>query len=179
MANEAPRKVVIIGNIAGGKTRLSRKLSTLHSLPLTHIDSIQFLPGMQMRPLADTRTALNSVTSQDAWIVDGFGPLDLLEKRFALADKIVFIDLPLWRHYWWAIKRQFFINLFTRRSELPEGCNEMTWAHTQKLFKTLRQVDTKMLPELRRILNRETNKPKTLFIRTVQEWNHLYSKGLL
>lgn len=177
MTGEAPKKVVIIGNIAGGKTRLSRRLSSLHSLPLTHIDSLQFLPGMQMRPLAETRSAVNDVTSQDTWLIDGFGPLDILEKRFALADQIVFIDFPIWRHYWWTCKR-LVSNLWTRRSELPDGCDERDWNHIKKIFKTLRQVDSKMLPELRRILNRDTNKSKTIFVHTMSEWNQLYSAGL-
>ena len=177
MNKEAPLKVVVIGNIAGGKTRMSRRLAELHGLPLTHIDSIQFLPGMVMRPLPETREALNAVTSQEKWLVDGFGPLDILEKRFALADRIVFIDLPLWRHYWWTIKRQIS-NLWSRRAELPEGCDERDWEHTKKIFKTLRQIDSKMLTELRRILNRDTNKSKTIFIHNLQQWNDLYSAGL-
>jgi adenylate kinase family enzyme len=178
MNNEAPLKVVVIGNIAGGKTRMSRRLAELHNLPLIHIDSIQFLPGMAIRPLAETRDALNTVTAQEKWLIDGFGPLDILEKRFALADRIVFIDLPLWRHQWWTIKRQIS-NLWSRRSELPEGCDERDWEHTKKIFKTLRQVDSKMLPELRRILNRDTNKPKTIFIHNLGDWNALYSAGLI
>lgn len=178
MNSEAPQKVVVIGNIAGGKTRMSRRLAELHQLPLTHIDSFQFLPGMVIRPLPETRDFLNAITAQDKWLVDGFGPLDILEKRFALADQIVFIDLPLWRHQWWTIKRQIS-NLWSRRPELPKDCNERDWEHTKKIFKTLRQVDSKMLPELRRILNRDTNKYKTIFIQDLDQWNRLYSAGLI
>lgn len=34
------------------------------------------------------------------------GPSDLMEARFAAADTIIFVDLPLYVHYWWTIKRQ-------------------------------------------------------------------------
>ena len=178
MNSEAPQKIAVIGNIAGGKTRMSRRLAELHQLPLTHIDSIQFLPGMVIRPLPETREAINTITAQDKWLVDGFGPLDILEKRFALAERIVFIDLPLRRHQWWTIKR-LITNLWSPRSELPDGCDERDWEHTKKIFKTLRQVDEKMLPELRRILNRDANKSKTIFIHNLAQWNDLYSHGLV
>jgi hypothetical protein len=171
------QRIVVIGNVAAGKTRLSQSLARIHDLPLTHIDSIQFLPGMKIRPLDETRKALNEITAQEKWLIDGYGPLDILEKRFALADRIVFIDFPLWRHYWWVTKRQI-TNLWSPRKELPTGCNELTFEHTQKLFKTLKQVHTKMRPELVRILNRDNMKSKTLTIHTLKEWNQVFREGI-
>lgn len=171
------QRIVIIGNLAGGKTRLSRSLAQRYQLPLLHIDSIQFLPGMKIRAQAETKAAIEKVTQQEKWIVDGFGPLDILEKRFASADSIVMIDFPLWRHYWWCAKRQVS-NLWSRRQELPEDCSEISWDHTRKLLKTLKQIHTKMRPELLRILDRPENKNKTILIRTLQEWKNLDLQGL-
>lgn len=142
-----------------------------------HIDSIQFLPGMKIRPHAETKQAIENVTQQEKWLIDGFGPLEILEKRFALADVIVMIDLPLWRHYWWCSKRQIS-NLWTRREELPPDCSEVSWSHTLKQYKTLKQIHTKMRPELLRILNRPSNKNKTIFVRTLQDWQRLDQEGL-
>lgn len=172
------QKIAVIGNIAGGKTRLCQSFANRYGLPLTHIDSIQFLPGMKMRPLNETRQALNQITPQEKWIIDGFGPLDLLEPRLKLADKIVFVDFPLWRHYWWLTKRQFQ-NLWSTRPELPLGCHERSWEHTKKLYKTIHQIHTKMRPEMLRILERPHYKNKTHIIRTVSGWNHIYQKGLI
>lgn len=171
------QKIAVIGNIAGVKTQLSKRLAELHKLPLTHIDTLQFLPGMIIRPHNETKEILNGITdNQEKWLIEGFGPLDILEKRLRLADRIVFIDLPLWRHYWWCTKRQVK-NLWSPRKELPEGCNELTLNHTKKLFKTLWQIHTKMRPELTRILNREYLKDKVLFVRTMKEWNKIHKTG--
>lgn len=177
MKNEV-LKIAVIGNIAGGKTRLSKRLSHLHDLPVTHIDTLQFLPGMLIRPHSETKEILNQITqNHDRWLIDGFGPLDILEKRLQLADRVVFIDLPIWKHYWWCAKRQA-TNFWSPRSELPTGCNELTFSHTKKLFKTLWQIHTKMRPELIRILNRKNLITKVVFIRTTREWNHIYKSGI-
>jgi hypothetical protein len=47
---------------------------------------------MKMRPLLETREALLAATAQDKWLVDGYGPLDLIEKRFQAADVVVYVD---------------------------------------------------------------------------------------
>lgn len=170
-------KIAVVGNIAGGKSRLSRALSRIYNLPLTHVDSVQFLPGMKIRPMNETRLELLGITNQERWIIDGYGPLDLIEKRFQAADRVVFVDFPIWRHYWWCSKRQVS-NLWSRREELPEGCSELTWEHTVKLYKTLWQMHTKMRPELLRIFARDNLKNKMVFVRTLSEWKEISRNGL-
>lgn len=169
---------MVVGNIAGGKTRLSRKLAHLHGLPLTHVDQLQFLPGMKIRPLPETRKTLLEITAQEAWLIDGYGPLDLLEKRFQAADRVVFIDFPLWRHLWWLSKRQGAALLGFSRRELPEGCSERSWAHTRKLYQTLWRMHRQMRPELLRIFAREPLKHKMVFIRDLRAWKKLSQEGL-
>ena len=100
------KKVAVIGNAGGGKTALSRRLAQHYNLPLIHVDSIQFVPGMKMRPYKESISILLEREAQDKWIIDGYGPLDIIEKRFLKADHVIFIDFPLWRHYWWCTKRQ-------------------------------------------------------------------------
>ncbi len=176
MTKESIFKITVVGNAGGGKTLLSRQLSKIHDLPLIHVDAVQFQPGMKIRPQDETRKILLDFTNQEKWIVDGYGPLDLIEKRFLLAERIVFVDFPIWRHFWWCSKRQFQ-NLWTRRIELPENCNEATWEHTRKLFKTLWQVHTKMRPELLRIFQRDLLKAKLIHIRNLKQWKQLYLNG--
>lgn len=177
MIPEPISKITIVGNAGGGKTLLSRKLSKIHDLPVIHVDAVQFQPGMKIRPQDETRNILLEFTNQEKWIVDGYGPLDLIEKRFQLTDRIVFVDFPIWRHFWWCSKRQIQ-SLWTRRSELPENCNEATWAHTRKLFKTLWQVHTKMRPELLRIFQREQFKNKVIYIQNMKQWNQFFQDGI-
>jgi len=56
---------------------------------------------------------LDEVLRQDNWIIDGFGTWDFIEKEFLRATAIIFLDLPLFRHYLWVAKREFF-KFFTR-----------------------------------------------------------------
>lgn len=177
MSERKPQKIAVVGNAGAGKTTLSRRLAEIHSLPLTHVDSIQFLPGMKIRPHAESIAVLQRVHEEKSWLIDGYGPLDIIHDRFAKAECIVFIDFPLWRHYWWCTKRQIQ-NLWSRRAELPEGCDEVTWAHTVKLFQTLWRVHKKMRPELLRIFERESLQNKVVHIRTLSEWRRVFKNGV-
>ena len=170
-------KVALIGNAAGGKTRLSVRLSQQMQIPATHVDSIQFLPGMIIRPLQETRSLLNEIVSEEQWIIDGFGPLDLLEARFQIADRIILVDLPLWRHYWWLFKRQMK-TIWRPRPELPLGCRETSLLHVFKLIKTVWRIHYKMRPELLRILGRPDLKPKVIIIQNLKAWNKLFETGI-
>lgn len=171
------KKIAVIGNACGGKTLLSLSLAKMYQLPLTHVDSIQFMPGMTIRPYRDSIQILAEIQNLEAWIIDGYGPLDILEKRLQLADHVVFIDLPIWRHFWWCTKRQIK-NLFSKRVELPEGCSEASYSHTVKLYKTIWGVHQKMRPEMIRILNRENLKSKVRFIQNLEDWNIVFREGI-
>ena len=173
------QKISVIGNAGGGKTVLSRRLAARYNIPLTHVDGIQFLPGMQIRPHQESIQILRKVQSGSRWLIDGFGPLDILVERLKVSDKIVFIDFPIWRHYWWCTKRQFK-NIFSGRIELPEGCNEATFAQTLKLYKTLWQVHTKMRDEMKRILSRPEFSQKLTLIHSLDEYRKaLYGDGII
>lgn len=166
------KRLTIIGNAGAGKTTLSRILAAHYKLPLTHVDSIQFTAGMSIRPHAESIAILTEIQSQDEWLIDGYGPLDILEKRLERAEQIIFIDFPIWRHYWWSLKRQIK-SLWSPRAELPEGCEDATLKQTLKLFRTIWKVHTKMRPEMLRILARDKLKAKVLFIQNPHDWRKI------
>lgn len=172
------KKIAVIGNGGGGKTTLSRALSKMYRLELTHVDSIQYLPGMQTRNVEETRNILNQISSGDSWIIDGFGPLDVMDRRFQLADRIVFIDFPLWRHYWWCTKRQLK-SIWFPRSEIPDGCNEATLSRTVELFKILWRVHTQIKPQLIAVFDRPEIKHKVIAVRSLDHWQRLFNEGVL
>jgi len=170
-------KIMVIGNAAGGKTLLSKRLSEKLSLPLLHIDSIQFLPGMKIRPHHESIKYLRDFARQEKWVMDGFGPLDLIEERLLIADRILFIDLPVWRHLLWALKRQIQ-NIWRPRAELPEGCNELSIQQTTKLLRSIWITHKKMRPELLKIMNREHLKSKVIRIQNLNDWKRCYRDGI-
>lgn len=173
------KRIAVIGNSGGGKTTLSRALQRIHQLPLHHVDAIQFTAGMKIRNHSESIAVLNEIQMQESWIIDGYGPLDILESRLKQADIIVFIDFPFQKHVFWSLKRQ--LKLFftrTQRSELPSDCFEGTWAQTQRLLKSLRNVHYKMRPELLRILRRDYLKQKVIYVVTQRHWDEIFIKGV-
>ena len=156
---------------------MSRRLRDMYQLPLTHVDTIQFMAGMKVRDVEETRGILNDRASAAKWIIDGFGPMDVMEKRFALADRVIFIDFPLWRHYWWATKRQIQ-SIWKTRPELPDGCNEASIGFTFRLFRTLWRVHKEIRPQLLEIFGRGMMKERVLVVRDVASWNQLYRQGI-
>ena len=154
-------KITIVGNIASGKTFLARQLSERLGIPVTHIDTIQFDRNLNINDLHQTRNLLTQVQNQDDWIIDGQGPLDMFEGRFAKADQIIFIDLPIYMNF---ILLTFRIikNVFSPRKELPLGHSELSWRHIKKQYRTTWAIHKKMRPELIRMLNRKEFKPKVM-----------------
>lgn len=153
------QKIAVIGNSCSGKTTLSRKLGVQTGLPVFHVDTIQFDSNLNIRPYKESIDALCKIQSQERWIIDGYGPLDILQERLQKADLIIFIDPPIWRLYFWLGKRQLQ-NVFKRRSELVPGISELNWRHFMKAIKGIHKVHHLMRPEMLRILEGENISPK-------------------
>lgn len=162
------KKISIIGNPCSGKTTLSRKLAAHYKLPLIHVDSIQFLEGMKLRNPNETRQILLQKSLQGEWIIDGLGPLKIIEDRFQKSDLVIVIRIPLWRNLWWMIKRQIK-SVFKARSELPENSEEASLSQTIKLFKNIWSVENGLWPQLDRIFQRPTYKGKIVYLKSVKQ----------
>ena len=113
------RKVAVFGNTGGGKSTLARKLAELTSLPLYPLDMIQYRAGGGEVPHDEYLRAHAELLRRDAWIIDGYGCRKSAWERFASADTLVYIDLPLSTHFLWVTKRLFKGVLVT-----PEGWPE-------------------------------------------------------
>jgi len=113
------KKVAVFGNAAGGKSTLARRLAELTRLPVYPLDTIQYRHGGGKVPHEEYLKAHADLLMRDQWIIDGFGCVPSAWERFAAADTLVYIDLPLFTHYRWVTKRLvkgFFVN--------PEGWPE-------------------------------------------------------
>lgn len=159
-------KIALVGNIATGKTRLANQLSKQWKIPVTYVDSIQFNQKLQIKNMNEIRETLIQVEGRADWIIDGHGPLDMLEKRFALANQIYLLDPPLLANFFWLSYRHIK-NIFFPRTEIPQGTSELYWPHIKKSYRTLWTAYKKMRPELRRMLERPEFRSKLIVIRKI------------
>ena len=114
------KKVAIFGNAGGGKSALARKLAEVTRLPLHVVDMMQFRAGGITVPHEEFVTAHAELLRSDAWIIDGFGGTKCAWERFAAADTLVYIDLPLSTHFLWVTKR-LMNGLFATPPGWPEA----------------------------------------------------------
>lgn len=99
------KKVAVFGNAGGGKSTLSQRLAEITGLPLYILDKIQYQTGgAAISPEAYQRIH-QEILASDRWIIDGFGCMKTLWPRLDEADSLVYVDLPLFVHFWWVTKR--------------------------------------------------------------------------
>jgi adenylate kinase family enzyme len=120
------RRVVILGPVGAGKSRLAAKLSERTKLSVIHLDPLFWRPGWTPAPREEARQALSQALSGEQWILDGnFLPeeSDGWDARFERTDTVVFLDLPR-RTCLRRVVGRVLRDRGARRSDLPEGCKE-------------------------------------------------------
>jgi adenylate kinase family enzyme len=119
-------RVVILGPVGSGKSRLAAKLAERTKLPVIHMDPLFWRTDWTPAPREEARQALRHALAGERWILDGnFLPEDGdgWDERFERADTIVFLDVPrrtCLRHVVGRVLR----DRSARRPDLPEGCEE-------------------------------------------------------
>jgi hypothetical protein len=139
-------RVAIIGNAGGGKSVLARKLGVMLDLPVYQFDDLQWQPGWKRAPEDEIWDMHTGWLAQPGWIIDGWGSWEILGQRFAAADTILFVDFPIYLHYWWAVKRQVKAVFNLSQDWPPEGCPALPV--TVRLFKLIWTVHFKMRAQL-------------------------------
>lgn len=159
-------RVAVIGNAGGGKSTLCRQLGRAKGLPLYAIDEIQWKPGWVAAPAEEVEQKHQVLLDEERWIIDGWGGWDTIQARFNAADAIIFVDHPLWVHYWWAIKRQFMC-LFRSRPDGPAGCPmlPMTW----RLLKMIWTIHRDARPRLLELVESYRSHKQVFHIRSPRE----------
>ena len=142
-------RILIIGNAGGGKSVLARKLAAKRGLPYHEIDAIAWKPGWVWVPQAEYDAAHAKLIAQESWVLDGLGWTHSLPERFQRATEIVFIDMPLWMHFWLAAERQAAAAQGVVMHP-PGGIAEPL--PTKSLFRTIAEVDHDWMPEIRALV---------------------------
>ncbi|MEO1348005.1 MAG: adenylate kinase [Cyanobacteria bacterium J06635_15] len=159
-------KVAVFGNTGGGKSTLSKRLSEVTGLPWVPLDSLQYRPGGSEVTLAEFKSAHDALLQQDQWIVDGFGSMDTLWNRLAMADTLVYLDMPVLQHYWWVTKR-FLQGAWVPPAGWPN--NSPLWQGTLKSYSTVWLCHTKLTPRYRDYVNTAQVTKQVFHLRSRQD----------
>jgi hypothetical protein len=139
-------RVVVIGNSGGGKSTLARKLATVRGLEHVEIDRLLWQDGWKLTATDIYTRQHDEVIGRDNWVIDGLGQQASIPSRIARATEIIFIDMPLWMHFWLAAERQIAWAAGNLEHS-PGGIAQMP--PTQALFRTIWDVEQNWMPRIR------------------------------
>ena len=115
-------KVIVFGEPGGGKSTLSRKLSSETGIKLCTLDLIEYKKnGERVSPEEYSKRHVDLIVA-DNWIIEGLGTLESFWLRIDAADTLIYVDLPYYVHYWWVTKR-LLKSFFVKPEGWPEGCS--------------------------------------------------------
>lgn len=143
------RRVAVFGNAGGGKSTLARRLAELTHLPLHVVDMMQWKADGVAVPHEEYLRAHADLLQQEAWIIDGYGCIRSAWERFARADTLIHVDLPLATHYWRVTKR-LIEGLWTA----PEGwpADSPLWSSTLAGYRVIPICHRMLTPRYRQLV---------------------------
>ena len=165
------KKVAVFGNAGGGKSTLSKRLAELTGLPLVALDLLKYKPGGREVPDEEYQAIHQEILQQDQWIIDGYGSLDTVWERLEVADTFVYLDLPVFQHYWWVTKRflkGFFIppESWSKDSPLLKG--------TLNSYYTVWLCQKKLTPKYREYVNQAKGTKQVFHLQSPQDVKKFY-----
>ena len=160
------KRVAVFGNAGGGKSTIARRLAELTGLPLYVIDMMQFRAGGVKVPQHEFLRAHADLLRRDEWIIDGFGSTALSWKRFAAADTLIYVDLPLFVHYTWVTKR-LIKGLFADPKGWPEG--SPLWSSTLSSYRVIPRCQRNLTPKYRLLIAEAATSKRVHHLRSVPQ----------
>ena len=137
-------RIQIIGYSGSGKSTLARKLGEKYGVPVLHLDSVEFLPNWEKRPLTEKqRIVTEFLDGNDGWVVDGNYSKLSYDRRMEEADEIVNMDFGRLSCLWRVIKRYHTFKNATR-PDMADGCIEiLDWAFIKWILWEGRSKETR------------------------------------
>jgi adenylate kinase family enzyme len=165
------RRVAVFGNAGGGKSTLSRRLAEITGLPLYVLDIIQFRDGRYWPEEQSGGQLLDKeyvrihreILARDRWIIDGYGSVASAWERFAVADTLVYVDLPLLTHYW-GVTTRFAAGLFQNPKGWPE--KSPMWESTLDSCRVIRLCNRQLTPRYREFVAEQASSKRVHHLRS-------------
>ncbi|MBE9205744.1 adenylate kinase [Nostoc sp. LEGE 06077] len=165
------KKVAVFGNAGGGKSTLSKALSQITGLPLHVLDKLKFKSGGAEVSNEDYQHIHQQILTTDRWIIDGFGSIETLWPRLDEADTLIYVDLPLYVHFWWVTKR-FIIGYFRPPEGWPQ--NSPILRSSLNSYRTLWLCHKYLTPKYRQYIEQAKNTKNVYHIRSTQQISQFF-----
>ncbi len=107
-------KVMIVGNIAAGKSTFAKKLHNLTGIKLIHLDNLYFEEDRTYMTVVEWIGVVAKISQENSWIIDGNYP-QTLEIRANQADTIFIFDISRMRCSLNLLKRFFYCKMLKRK----------------------------------------------------------------
>ena len=160
------RKVAVFGNAGGGKSTLARRLAKLTGLPYYPLDTIEYNAGGGRVPHDEYLRKHTELLGRGEWIIDGYGSVASAWERFAAADTLVYVDLPLFTHYRWVTKR-LVKGLFVNPEGWPE--NSPMWSSTMSSYRVVWLCHRRLTPRYRQLVADAASSKRVHHLRSAGE----------
>lgn len=164
-------KVAIFGNAGGGKSTLSKRLAEMTGLPMVALDLLKYKPGGEEVPYEEYKAAHDKLLQQDQWIIDGYGSLDTVWERLEVADTLIYVDMPVLRHYWWVTKR-FLKGFVVPPANWPE--NSPLLKGTLNSYYTVWLCHKKLTPKYREYVHKAKESKRVYHLQSPQQVKAFY-----
>jgi adenylate kinase family enzyme len=164
-------RVAVFGNAGGGKSTLSKRLAEITGLPMVALDLLKYKSGGGEILYEEYKAAHDRLLQQDQWIIDGYGSLDTIWQRLEVADTLVYIDMPVFRHYWWVTKR-FLKGFLVPPENWPE--NSPLLKSTLNSYYTVWLCHKKLAPKYREYVVKAKESKRVYHLQSPKQVEEFY-----
>ena len=113
------KRILVTGNAGSGKSTLAARIAAIRGISCHSLDRIVWQPGWEKTPKDEKDRQIHALIEKECWVIDGVSTAAL-----AMADTVVFLDVPRKVSFWRVTKRNWKY-LFHSRPELPPNCPEI------------------------------------------------------
>jgi len=129
-------KIHIIGSVGSGKSTLARKLSERLAIPYFELDNVVWqrtAHGDIRNPPEIRDKRLRQIVQSEAWIIEGVH-YEWVEQGFRLADRIIYLDTPIYKRNYRVLKRYIIQKLGLEKGNYKQSLYMLKkmyhWIHT-------------------------------------------------